>query len=119
MLDAFYISCYNYLKPKYKRNAIKLALLYITFAEITLYSMTGMFFMAFAHQMHILDVNQNKIITIVLLLSGFIYFKNWMQYNGKRRNILNAKSKSKIQKWKLILFPITCIILGIILYQAI
>lgn len=120
MFDSFYISFINYLKPKFGKKSIKWALHYISISEISFYSLLACFFAAFSSQLNIINISTEKVILISVLSVIFIYAKNWMRYNGKRRLILNAKSKKRnVEVWKLIALPIACIILAAILFQAV
>ena len=119
MFDLFYISFLNLLKPKFGKRAMSFALYYICLIEITFYGLIATFFAAFANQMNLGNINLPKAITLTILVGLFICLKNWMRYNGKRRNILNAKSKKqKLPLWKLIVLPSVCIILIIVFFQA-
>jgi hypothetical protein len=61
--------------------------------------------------------------TLFVLTSIFICFKNWMQYTGKRRMIINAKMIKKKSNtysiYLLWLLPIAIIGLAYVLFQAI
>ncbi|GGI56091.1 hypothetical protein [Winogradskyella haliclonae] len=120
MFDNFYISFLNYTKSKLGRKAMPVSLYYVNVVEIAFYGLITSFFAAFASQLNIGKISSEKAIILSVLCVFFIYLKNWMRYNGKRRNVLNAKSpKNNVQQWKLVMFPIACIVLTIIFYQAI
>lgn len=120
MFDSFYISFLNYLKPKFGRKSMTLAFHYISIVEIAFYALLACFFAAFSNQLNIVKISPEKAITISVLCVLFIYGKNWMRYNGKRRMVLNAKSrKAKVEKWKLAVLPIACIVLAVVFFQAI
>jgi hypothetical protein len=119
MFDSFYISFLNLLKPKFGKRAMSLALYYICLIEIAFYGLLATFFAAFANQMNLGNVSPSKAITLSILVGLFICLKNWMRYNGKRRNVLNAKSKKhKLPLWKLIVLPLVCVVLAIVFFQA-
>lgn len=120
MLDRFYISFLKKTKPRYGRKSISLSLYYICIVEIAFFVLLAVFFSAFATQLNIVKMSTEKVLIIAVLAIIFICFKNWMRFNGKRRNILNAKSKFKtIETWKLILVPMVCILMSVVFYQAI
>lgn len=97
-----------------------MALYYISLCEIAFYSLLATFFAAFASQLNIGKIGLQRAITLIIICVLVIVLKNYMRYNGKRRNILNAKSKKyKLQPWKLIVLPLACIVLSTIFYQAI
>ena len=118
MLDTFYISVYNHIKKRSGKGALRIALYYIVFLELLLLFLLGIFFMAFAKQMKLQVMSDTKAIVLFVIIGLFIFFKNWMRYNGKRRTILNAKSNRVVHPvWKLVLFPILCVLLAVILLQ--
>ncbi|WP_241974238.1 hypothetical protein [Winogradskyella wandonensis] len=99
---------------------MQIALHYICFVEISFYGLLACFFAAFASQLNVGKISSEKAILLSVLCVLFIYLKNWMRYNGKRRTILNAKSKrQKLQPWKLIVLPLACIVLALVFFQAI
>ncbi|MFD1062767.1 hypothetical protein ACFQ1Q_05870 [Winogradskyella litorisediminis] len=96
------------------------ALHYISLSEIAFYALLACFFAAFSNQLNIVKISSEKAITIAIISIIFIYGKNWIRYNGKKRLILNAKSKKqKVELWKLIALPIACVVLAIIFFQAV
>lgn len=120
MFDSFYISILNYLKPKFGKTSMTLALYYVNIFEVSFYALLACFFSAFASQLNVVKISNEKVIIITILCVLFTFGKNWMRYNGKRRNVLNAKSKRQsIQPWKLLLLPVVCILLAFVFYMAI
>ncbi|RZV65899.1 MAG: hypothetical protein EX254_04515 [Flavobacteriaceae bacterium] len=67
-------------------------------------------------------MSSDKAWALFFLLSVIIYFKNWMQYSGKRRNVMNAKMSNRKTKkhsiWLLMLLPIACVALSVVLSNA-
>jgi len=119
MLDHFYISVFNYYKKAYGRRSLKIALLYINLLELAVLLALMAFFMAFASQMRLITLSTGKFWTIYSLISVVVVFKNWMRYNGKRRNVLNAKLKAKTTSIFLLwMLPFGCILLAIALLQV-
>jgi hypothetical protein len=119
MLDTFYISVFNYYKKTLGKRSLNIALLYINFLELSIILALATFFMAFASQMKILVMSSTKFWVLFTIIALFIIFKNWMRYNGKKRNILNAKLKGKANSIYLLwLLPIGCIGIAFILLQV-
>ena len=119
MLDTFYISIFNYYKKRLGKRSLRLALLYINFLEMSITLALAAFFMAFASQMKILLVSSTKFWVLFSLVTLFIVFKNWMRYNGKKRNVLNAMSKGKQTSIYLLwLLPMGCFTIAFILLQV-
>jgi len=73
--------------------------------------------------MNMTTMSQDKAIVIFILVSIFIFFKNWMQYAGQKRKVLNAKMLRKktatYSIFMLWLLPVASIVLAIIIYQAV
>jgi hypothetical protein len=120
MLDRYYITVFNFYKKSLGKRSLLLALLYINVLELSIILTFSTFFMAFAKQMKIITMTSTKFWMLFCLGSIFIVFKNWMRYNGKKRIVLNAKSKAqKISIYLLWLLPIGLLILSSILFQVI
>jgi len=123
VFDQFVISVFNYYKAKFKRKANAIAIFYISLLQSSIILLLGVFFAAFFKQMNVETMSSSKAWTIFVLISVFIYFKNWMGYSGKKRNILNAKNtKRKSQQhsiWVLWLLPIGCIALAVLLHEKV
>lgn len=119
MLDTYYISVFNYYKKTLGKRSLKVALAYINLLELSILLVLGAFFMAFANQMKLVAMSSEKFWVLYGLVAVFIVFKNWMRYNGKKRNILNAKLKGKSMSIYLLwLLPIGCIALAFVLLQV-
>ena len=120
MFDNYYISCLNYLKPILGKKAIQLTYWYICILELSFYALLISFFAAFTSQMNIQTLDRDKVVILLILGTLFICFKNWMRYNGKRRNVLSASSrKNKIKGLLLWLAPLLSLLLSVLFYQAI
>ena len=51
LFDHFVFNIFQYYKPKYKSKANRIAILYITFLQMTLVLLLGVFFSIFFRQM--------------------------------------------------------------------
>jgi len=119
MLDQFYISIFNHYKKSLGKRSLIIALVYINFLEVSIILALAAFFMAFAAQMKMDVMSVTKFWVLICLISGFVIFKNWMRYNGKKRMVLNAKRKSKSHSiFILWLLPFAGLAIGLILLQA-
>jgi len=119
MLDHFYINVFNHYKKTLGKRSLKIALLYINFLELSIILVLIAFFMAFATQMKLQVMSATKFWVLFSLVSLFVIFKNWMRYNGKKRIILNAKSKrNDTSIYILWLLPIGCFAIAFILLQV-
>jgi H+/Cl- antiporter ClcA len=119
MLDSFYISVFNYYKKSVGKRSLTISLVYINFLELSIFLALASFFMAFAVQMKMIVMSSLKFWVLFGLIAVFVIFKNWMRYNGKKRNVLNAKSKSKTHSIFLLwLMPIGFLLIALVLLQA-
>lgn len=119
MLDTFYISVLNYYKKRLGKKSLKLALLYINVLELSILLTLSAFLLAFASQMKMVLMSSTKFWVLFMLVASFIVLKNWLRYNGKKINILNAKSKPTPTSIYLLWFlPFGCLALGVILLQV-
>jgi len=118
MLDTFYISILHHYKKRLGKKSLTLALLYINLLELSIVLALAAFFLAFASQMKMPVMSVTKFWVLYGLVALFIMFKNWMRYNGKKRNILNAKVKPKHTSIYLLwLLPLGCFAMAFILLQ--
>ncbi|WP_111683355.1 hypothetical protein [Winogradskyella tangerina] len=119
MLDRYYISVFNYYKKRLGKRSLNIALFYINLLELSITLALAAFFMAFANQMKFLTVSTSKFWTIYILIALVVIFKNWMRYNGKRRHVLNAKLKGKVNSIYLLwCLPIGSLIIALALLQV-
>ena len=120
MLDNYYITVFNHYKRTLGRRSFTLAMFYINLLELSILLVLGAFFMAFANQMKLVVMSSSKFWLVFVLISCFAVFKNWMRYNGKKRNVLNAKLKAKPTSIYLLwLLPFGCLTLAFVLFQVI
>ena len=119
IFDQFALSVFNYYKPRFKQKANAIAVFYMSLLQSSILLLLGVFFAAFFRQMKVDTMSSSKAWTLFVLVSVFIYFKNWMSFSGKKRLVLNAKqTKRKSQQhniWVLWILPPACIALSILL----
>lgn len=122
LIDEFFFNIFKHYKAIYKRRANTLAILYVSIVQISFILLLGVFFAAFFKQMNVETLPSNNAWTLFVLVSVLVYFKNWMQYSGRKRSVINAKlSKTKSRQYNILLLwllPICCIALSIILLQV-
>ncbi len=120
--NQLFFSVYSFYKTTYKKKANTIALFYISLLQISLVLLLGSFFAAFFKQMHVDTLTSGNAWTLFIVISIFIYFKNWISYNGRNRMIINAKlSKKKKLEYNIILLwflPIASTALSIILLRS-
>lgn len=123
LFDSFFLNIFQYYKKKKSKKAIRMATVYISILQCSLLLLLGVFFAGFFRQMHVDTMSSSKAWILFTLLVIAIFFKNWMQYSGKKRNLLNAKrlqqKKQAYSIWILWLLPFTVLALACILFQSI
>ena len=118
-IDNYYISVFNHYKKTSGKKSLSIALFYIIILELSIILALAAFFLAFASQMKMDLMSSTKFWVIYSLIALFIIFKNWMRYNGRKRTVLNAKSKrNETSIYLLWLLPVGCFILALILLQV-
>jgi len=120
--DQFFFNVYNYYKKKYNKLASRIAIIYINALQVSVLLLLGIFFSVFFTQMNIRFMSSEKAWILFVIAAIIICFKNWIQYSGKKRKVMNAKmSNSKSRNfsiWLLWSLPLACIGLSIIISQA-
>lgn len=121
MLDEYFFSVFHYYKPKLKAKANTIALLYLLLFQTSLIMALGSFFMLFFNQMHVDLLSTSKAWTLFSIATIILAFRNWMYYTGKKRKILNTKTKKttyhNMNIWLLWCFPMVLFIISIFLLQ--
>lgn len=121
--DILFFHFFQHYKTKKSKKANSIATFYITFLQCSLLLLLGVFFAKFFRQMHMDTMNADKAWTLFVLIVVFIYFKNWMQYGGRKRKVLNAKmlknKKLTYNIWLLWLLPVAVLGLTYVLFQAV
>ena len=91
-----YLTVFNRFKARLKQKANTIALFYVSIVEIEVVLLVGIFFIKFLDQMNVVIMNGANAWLLFIIASLFIHFKNWLNYSGRKRLILNAKlSKRK------------------------
>jgi hypothetical protein len=71
--------------------------------------------------MNVDTMSSNKAWSLFAIVVVALYFKNWLNYSGKKRRILNANStKNKAKNFSVFslwLLPIACIALAVLLLK--
>lgn len=123
VFDQYFYSIFSFYKKRYKQKANTIALVYVSVLQISLLFFLGCFFAAFFNQMQTNTMSSNKAWTLFILISFAIHFKNWMQYTGKKRVLINAKlvkkKRPQTSVWILWLLPFAILGLACIILQAV
>ena len=122
MLHSLFYAAFQHFKTIYGKNANTMAITYISLTECCVLLVLGMFFSVFLSKMNVNLPSSTDLWLLFFAACFFIFIKNWVQYSGKKRKILNTKSKhskhNTYSLFALILLPVGSLILAAILYQA-
>lgn len=119
--DSLYLSVFQHIKQRKPKRAARWARLYVSLVQIALCLVLGVFFIKFAQQMKLNVLDDTSLWIVSIGIVGFILFKNWMGYNGKKRAVLVSKSIKRSKAHSilvLILIPLTVFTLAFILFKA-
>lgn len=119
--DSLYLSVFQHIKQRKPKHAARWARLYVSLLQIALYLVLGVFFIKFAEQMKLNVLDDTSLWIVSIGVVGFILFKNWMTYNGKKRAVLVSKNIKRTKTHSilvLILIPLAVFILAFILFKA-
>ncbi|TYB79907.1 hypothetical protein ES674_03825 [Bizionia myxarmorum] len=123
MFDSLFFNVFKHYKNVKNKKANQIATIYISIFQCSILLLLGMFFAGFFSQMDVNTLSQDKAWILFIMASVFIFFKNWIQYAGRKSKILHAKminKKSQNQSiFMLWLFPVVCCILAAIIWQAV
>lgn len=118
--NQLFFNIFNHLKKgRYKKSANDIAMFYITLVQGSFLLVLGIFFAEFLNQMNVITIASTKAWSLFGIVLFILYFKNWMQYSGKKRKVLNAQQRknTSYSVWVLCLIPITCIFISILLMK--
>lgn len=121
LFDQLFFNSFNYYKKgTFKSRANTIAVVYITLVQASLLLVLGAFFAEFFSKMHVATMSATKAWVLFTIVSLFLYFKNWIQYSGKKRKILNANQKKKTGYgiFTLWLIPIGAIFLSVLFMKV-
>jgi len=118
MFDNLYLNVFNYYRPRLKQKAGNLAAFYISLVHIAIFILLIEFFLMFGKQMNLSGLSVSKIIFLIIFGSLIIYFKNWMSYTGRKRNMLKTKLKKNSEHSIIVLWliPVALIFLCVIFW---
>jgi hypothetical protein len=121
--NQLYLTVFNRFKGRYKHKANSIALFYTSILQIALLFLGGVFFIKFLEQMKVVVMSSSNTWILFVLTAAFIHFKNWVNYSGRKRRVLNAKLSNKkdlgYSTFILIVLPIAIIALSILFYKAV
>ncbi len=118
IFDSLFFNVFHHYKPKYKRKANTIALCYVSMLQISLLLFSGVVLAIFLNEMNTTTMSSEKAWSLFIMGSIFIHFRNWMQYTGKKRSIINAKRNRKqlpqhYNIWMLWALLIGCLFLSV------
>ena len=120
--NQLYITVFSRFKGRFKQKANSIALYYISVVEIALLLLLGVFFIKFLDQMKVVFMTGADAWLLFIMTAVFIHFKNWVNYSGRKRRVLNAKLSSKkgleYSSFLLIVLPIGIVGLSLLMLKA-
>ncbi|MDN3664725.1 hypothetical protein ACFFU1_00680 [Algibacter miyuki] len=120
--DILFYHIFQYYKAQKSKKANQIATFYVSFLQCSLLLLLGVFFAKFFGKMHMDTMSSDKAWTLFVLVTIFIFFKNWMQYGGRKRKVLNAKmlknKKLSYNIWMIWLLPVAILGLTGVFLQA-
>ena len=120
--NQLYLTVFNHFKARYKQKANSIALYYVSILQIALLLLGGIFFTKFLEQMKVVVMSSTNSVVLFCLIALFIHFKNWVNYSGRKRRVLNAKLTNKkdlgYSMFILFILPVGIISLSILLLQT-
>ena len=113
--DNLFFHFFNHYKNKKNKAANQIATFYLTFLQGSFLLLLGVFFAGFFKQMNVATMSSPKAWTLFVLVILFLYFKNWMQYGGRKRKVRSAKmlKNKKISYNIWMLWALPFVILGL------
>lgn len=121
--NQLYLTVFNHFKARYKQKANTIALYYVSILQIALLLLGGIFFTKFLEQMKVVVMSSTNSVVLFCMIALFIHFKNWMNYSGRKRRVLNAKLTNKkdlgYSMFILFVMPIGIISLSILLLKTV
>ena len=121
IFDQLFFNSFNhYKKGTFKKKANTIAIYYITLVQASLLLVLGVFFSEFFNKMHVETMTTTKAWVLFVIVSLMLYFKNWIQYSGKKRKIMNANQNKKTNYgiFTLWLIPIVAVFLAILFLRV-
>ena len=121
--NQLYLTVFNRFKGRYKQKGNTIALFYTSLLQISLLFLAGVFFIKFLEQMKVVVMSSSNTWILFVMTAVFIHFKNWVNYSGRKRRVLNAKLSNKkdlgYSPFILIALPIAIISLSVLFYKAV
>ena len=120
--DRLYLSVFQEVKQYKPKLAARWARFYVSVFQIVLCLFFGIFFMKFSKQMKLNILDDTSLWIVSLGITVFIFFKNWMSYNGKKRNILISRNTKRLKPYSaytLIVFLLALFALSFILSNTV
>ncbi|MFT5848463.1 MAG: hypothetical protein ACJARX_001992 [Psychroserpens sp.] len=95
IFDTLFFNVFQHYKPTQKKKANTIALYYITGLQCSLLLLSGIVVSSFLNEMNSGTMSSGNAWALFIMACIFLVFKNWIQYSGKKRKVLNAKLNNK------------------------
>ena len=121
--NQLYLTVFKRFKGRFKQKANTIALFYTSLLQIALLFLGGVFFIKFLEQMKVVVMSSSNTWILFVMTAVFMHFKNWVNYSGRKRRVLNAKLSNKkdlgYSTFILVALPVAIIALSILFYKAV
>lgn len=121
LFDQLFFNSFNYYKKsKFKRKATSIAIWYITLVQLSFLLVLGVFFAEFFNKMNVMTMSSAKAWTLFVIVGIVLYFKNWIQYSGKKRKIINARQSKSMSHHIITLWciPLVALLLALLFLKV-
>src|SRR5690606_39230314 len=113
LFDSLFFNVFKHYKDAKSKKANQIATMYVSILQVAILLVLSVFFAGFFNQMNMDTMSQDKAWFLFVLVAVFIFFKNWIQYAGRKRKVLNAnmlkKKSANYSIFLLWLLPFACI----------
>ncbi len=122
LFDTLYFSVQKQYRPKHKHKANLFALWYVSLLQSGLLLFAGVLIAHFLEGMSTSGLSQDKAWLLFGMSVGFVFFRNWIMYSGRKQKIMLAKNRKKssgdYKLWMLWLLLIGVFSLSILMLVA-
>ena len=95
IFDILFYNVFQHYKPTKKKKANTIALYYINLLQCTLLLISGVIITTVLNEINASTMSSGNAWMLFILSCIFLIFRNWIQYSGKKRKMLNIKFNSK------------------------
>ena len=91
LFDILYFRVFEFYRNRKNKKAASIAWWYISLFQSALVLVVGILLAEFIDAMQMRSMDAEKAWTVFFLVTLILFGKNYVQYNGKKRNVLRAQ----------------------------